>query len=466
MGLVSVFGQNHPNIVFIFADDMGYGDLSCLNPDSKLETVRLDNLASEGIVFTNAHSAGSTCVPSRYGLMTGRMPWRNGTSLGLKNHVPLIDDKRLTLPKVLNQAGYQTAAFGKWHLGWHWPWKESIEKRNSRNLLVENLDFSRKIEGGPPGIGFDYSFGVDEATFPNAFIEDGYTLGIPDSEVSLGEGRKPGIGVKDWDIYDMMPELTRRVVRHIEDNQSSEKPFFIYFAMTAPHTPLVPTDKFKGTSGIGPYGDFVLQCDQSVGAVLDALDRTGLAENTLVIFTSDNGSPAKNQGTKKGTILQTGHSPSGIQSGFKGDALEGGHHIPFIVRWPGVAPAGKNTNDLFCLVDMLATVAALTGQDVPANAAEDSISALPLLMGKDSDSGTRDYLVHHSQTLFHSRKGDWKLIFGSGSGGLEKNSGKSDPDAWQLYNLGSDPSELNNLYRQYPEIEESLEQLLIHEKKK
>ncbi len=458
-------GKALPNILIILADDMGYGDLSCLNAESMLNTVHMDRLAEEGIVFTNVHAAGSTCVPSRYGLMTGRMPWRKGTSLGLKNHVPLIEEERITLPKLLNKAGYQTAAFGKWHLGWDWPWKESVEKRSNRNKVAENLDFSRRIGGGPLGVGFDHSFGVDEATFPNAFIENGFTLGIPDTPVRIHESGKTAPGVKGWDIYDMMPALTRKVVEYIDEHAASENPFFIYFAMTAPHTPLVPTDAFKGKSGIGPYGDFVLQCDASVGQVLEALDHNGLAEETLVIFTSDNGSPAKNTGIQKGTIVETGHSPNGQQRGFKGDAWEGGHHVPFILRWPGTAPAGMENGNLLCLTDLLATFAALTEQPLPSGG-EDSISALPLFLGKEPGETARDFLVHRSQTLFHSRKGDWKLIFGSGSGGLEKKVGKSDPDAWQLYNLRDDPGEKVNRFRQYPEVEANLEKLFVREKEK
>ncbi len=456
-----------PNVIIVLADDMGYGDLSCLNPDSKLKTTNLDRLAEQGIQFSNAHSSGSTCVPSRYGLMTGRMPWRRGDSLGTKNHVPLIDVNRLTLPKLLKQAGYDSAAFGKWHLGWHWPWRESVEKRNSRNETAEHIDFSKRIGGGPLEAGFDYLFGVDEATFPNAFIENGYTVGIPDTPVAVDDNGKTAIGVKGWDIHDMLPGLTRKVVEYINNRKGNSDPFFIYFAMTAPHTPLVPTPEFKGTSGIGPYGDFVLQCDDSVGQVLDALKRNGLVDNTLVIFTSDNGSPAKNKGPRKGTIVEeTGHNPSGQQSGFKGDAWEGGHHVPFIVRWPGKAPAGAVSDDLFCQVDLLGTFAALTGQSIPVGNGEDSLNALPLFLGDSSGPDGREYLVHRSQVLFHSRKGEWKLIFGSGSGGLEKHAGKSDPDAWQLYNLKQDPGEKNNLYTQFPEIEENLERILKKEKQK
>ncbi len=261
----------------------------------------------------------------------------------------------------------------------------------------------------------------------------------------------------------MMPALTRKVVDYIEGKESSKNPFFAYFAMTAPHTPLVPAPKRQGTSGIGPYGDFVLQCDGSVGQILDALKRTGLEGNTLVIFTSDNGSPAKNRGSKKGTIIEeTGHSPNGAQRGFKGDAWEGGHHIPFMVRWPGKVEKGSENHNLLCQVDMLATFAALTEQTIPEGG-EDSINALPMFL---DEAPGRDYLVLRSQRLFHTRKGDWKLIFGSGSGGLEKHAGKSDLDAWQLYNLKNDPGERENLFRKHPELEGNLEELLHREKTK
>ena len=461
-----------PNIVYLYADDMGYGDVSCMYPEGSIQTPNIDQLASEGIKFTNAHSAASTCVPSRYGLMTGRLLYRfQGNDARVMKTGSLMDKDRMIWPKLLKNAGYKTAAFGKWHLGWAWPWKDKI----GRSPTADTIDYTKPLNEGPVDRGFDYYFGVANHSSLPAFVENRHIVGVPDTEVKV-DSRKTAIGVEGWDPHEVMPTVARKVVGYIEEhaNDESEQPFFAYFAFTSPHVPLVVHKQFQGKSGISPYCDFVIQSDHMVGQVVDALERTGLDQNTLVIFTSDHGSPAKHPGADR---MKEGHQPNGIYRGRKGEAWEGGNRIPFIAKWPGRIEAGAVTDALFCQADMLATCAALTGQSKPADAV-DSFNGLPLFFGEPASDDGRVDMVHEAQGTFHARKGDWKLIFGvskydrflldeSQQQSLAKSkNGLTDPSTWALYNVADDPGEKNNLIKERPEIAKELEALFKRESSK
>jgi len=371
---------------------------------------------------------------------------------------------------MLKKQGYKTAYIGKWHLGWDWALKNDTLKSGSGwdTKDFDNLDFSKPIQNGPKELGFDYSYGhsgsLDMA--PYVYVENGMPTDNP-TKVTVDKGKytwwREGPTGDDFIHEDVTPNFFRKAITFVKENSNKEKPFFLYLPLPSPHTPILPTKEWMGKSKLNPYGDFVAMIDDYIGQLVAQVESSGISGNTIIVFTSDNGSPAKNRGSKKGTIIEeTGHSPNGAQRGFKGDAWEGGHHIPFMVRWPGKVEKGSENHNLLCQVDMLATFAALTEQTIPEGG-EDSINALPMFL---DEAPGRDYLVLRSQRLFHTRKGDWKLIFGSGSGGLEKHAGKSDLDAWQLYNLKNDPGERENLFRKHPELEGNLEELLHREKTK
>ncbi len=461
-------GGERPNIVFILADDMGYGDLNCQNPESKIPTPNLDKLAKQGMRFTDSHSPSAVCTPTRYGILTGRYCWRTR----LKKWVlwpwdkPLIKDDRLTVAEMLKNNGYDTACVGKWHLGWDWPTTDGKSPKAARG---RNVDFTEPIGGGPTAHGFDYYFGDDVPNFPPyCFIKNDKTVGVPGVPKPKSMFGAPGPMLKGWKLEKVMPTITQKAVHYVEEHSrgSKKNPFFLYFPLTAPHTPICPTKEFVGKSKAGAYGDYVYQVDHTVGEVLRALERGGVADNTLVIFTSDNGSPCldgTNMSGKKKSVRKYGHDPSRPWRGIKADAWDGGHRVPFIARWPGRIPAGTTNDELICHVDFMATVAAILGQRLPNDAAEDSYNMLPVLKGKKQSRPVREAVIHHSGGgLFCVRQGKWKLILGLGPGGFSgriRKPGPNDPDG-QLYNLAEDPKEKNNLYSQHPEIVEKLSRLL------
>jgi arylsulfatase A-like enzyme len=475
--------QEHPNIIFILADDLGYGDVGCLNPESKISTPNLDMLASKGITFTDAHSGASVCSPTRYGVLTGRYCWRSR----LKSSVlwpwdePLIESDRLTIGDYLKQHGYTTACVGKWHLGWDWPTNDGsrmnalipIGKWDSetRYKFGEKVDFSRPIANGPNQRGFDYYFGDDVPNFPPyCFIENDKTLGIPTDKKPEEMFGTPGPMLDGWDLTQVMPALTEKAVEFIGAgpgvepfNKMSNRPFFLYFSLTAPHTPIAPDERFKGKSKAGAYGDYVQQVDWTVGQIIERLKETGQIGNTLLIFTSDNGSPGRDGSNMNGavnSVRRFGHNPSYFYRGIKADIWEGGHRVPFIASWPGKIRPGTTSNEIICLTDLLATCAAILGDDLPENSGEDSYNILPALLAKNLDSPIRETIVHHSsQGTFSIRQGPWKLIEGKGSGGWSK-GGEDDPALGQLYNIHEDPSEKNNLYQDRSDIVKRLTALL------
>lgn len=471
-------GATKPNIVFILCDDLGYGDVKCNNPAGKIATPRIDKLAASGIRFTDAHSTSSVCTPTRYGVLTGRYNWRSRLQSGVLGGLSprLIEPGRLTVAALLQQNGYHTAAVGKWHLGMDWvkrtgqptPERNDIETSNQ----VWSVDFTEPIAGGPTSVGFDYFFGIAASLdmVPYTFIENDHVTVVPTVNRSFpmtigkpGQTRR-GPATPEFTAEQVLPMLARKATDYIVQHAPKAKagqPFFLYLPFNSPHTPIAPTPEWRGKSGISPYADFVMETDWAVGEVLDALDRNGVADNTLVIFASDNGcSPAANIPE----LQAAGHEPNGPWRGHKADIWDGGHRVPFIVRWPGRVRPGTTSDQLITLMDFMATCADLVGVKLPDNAGEDSVSFLPGLLGK-ADKPLREALVHHSiQGKFSIRQGRWKLELCPGSGGW---SSPKDPEALkqglpsiQLYDMASDLAERKNLQTEQPEVVARLTKLL------
>jgi arylsulfatase A len=447
-----------PNVLIILADDLGYGDPRCFNAQSKTPTPNIDRLAREGMRFTDAHAAGSVCVPSRYGLITGRYPFRN---TGIKNPTQgaLIEPQRATVATVLREAGYATAMIGKWHLGFDGG---------------DQFDFSNPLRGGPCDHGFDSFFGQHASLDipPYFYIANDRAVAAASDDVAASKSPewspiqgafwRAGKIAPDYRHPDVLPTYTRKAVEYLEarPKAAESKPFFLYLAFTAPHTPWLPMEEFRGKSLGGLYGDFVAQLDDSVGQVLNALDRAGLAEKTVVFFGSDNGPvwlPAD--------VEKFGHAAAGPWRGMKGDAWEGGHRMPFIARWPGKIGAGTTSAETICFTDLLTTCAALSGTKPPAGAGEDSNDLTPILLGQKRDQPIRDVTIHESAngSMLSIRQANWKLIPQLGSGGFTKPAKvqpkPGEPDG-QIYDLAADPGETKNLYAEKPEIVERLTALL------
>jgi arylsulfatase A len=460
--------SERPNIVYILADDLGYGDLRCLNPDAKIATPHLDRLAAQGMIFSDAHSGSAVCTPTRYGILTGRYAWRTRLQSGVLNGYsrPLIAPDRLTVAALLKRQGYRTACVGKWHLGLDWATLDGAAPADESDLKakVPRVDYARAIGNGPTALGFDEFFGISASLDmpPYIYIHNDRTVGVPTTEKTY---IRKGPAHRDFDAADVLPDLTRKAVETIDAQgrgaAKSRPPLFLYFPMTAPHTPIVPEASFAGRSGIGPYGDFVMQVDAAVGRVLDALDRNGLADSTLVLFTSDNGcSPAADFKA----MAAHGHDPSGRFRGSKADIYEGGHRIPFLARWPGRIKPGASCGDTICLTDLMATVAAITGATLPEGAGEDSVNLLPDLLGT-ARGPLREATVHHSiNGSFAIRQGPWKLALCPGSGGWSPPRPGRDPAAdlppIQLFDLGRDVGEAHNVEAEHPEVVERLTRLL------
>jgi arylsulfatase A-like enzyme len=467
-----------PNVVVILADDLGYGDVQCLNPVGKIPTPYLDRLAAAGMIFTDAHSGSAVCTPTRYGLLTGRYSWRSRLKSGVLGGMspPLIEPGRLTVPAFLQQQGYHTACIGKWHLGMGWSLKPGEVPFNDN---IENgehgwrVDFSQPIARGPNDVGFDYFFGIAASLdmVPYTFIENDRVIEIPTENKAfpLMFGRtdsmtRRGPGGASFEAEDVLPTLTRKAVEYLEQHAADSqagKPFFLYVPLNAPHTPIAPTKEWRGKSGLNSYADFVMQTDASLGAVLEALDRLALAQDTLVVFTSDNGCSPE---AKFDELLAKGHNPSADFRGTKADIFDGGHRVPFLVRWPGRVQPGTTSDQLICLNDLFATCAEMLGQTLPDTAAEDSVSILPALEGR-ATKPLREALVHHSiNGSFAIRQGNWKLVLCPDSGGWSApRPGSPDAKALppvQLYDLSQDIGETDNVQALHPEIVTRLTNLL------
>jgi len=466
-----------PNIVFILSDDLGYGDLGCYNKDSKIPTPNLDRLASEGMRFTDAHAPASVCSPTRYALLTGRYAWRTSLQRGVLGPwgTPLVAPDRLTVASLLKQHGYATACIGKWRLGWDWPTKDGQPPSVGEDRL-SNVDFTRPVTNGPTTRGFDQYFGTDVPNYPPyCYIDNDRTLGIP-SEPNRPEFNRPGPMLPGWQWVDIMPGLTERAVNFIKVSAaaSPRRPFFLYLPLTAPHYPVVPAAKYQGRSQAGDYGDFVAQVDDTVGQVLAALARAGVADDTLLIFTSDNG-PEVTGEVRPGVYdraRQFDHYSMGRLRGAKRDLWEGGHRVPFLARWPARIKPGLVSDETICHVDLLATVAAILRATLPDNAGEDSYNLLPALCAEGRDRPLREATVHHSGAgRFAIRKGDWVLIAlpgGDDHGGTSgepnwlkiKRGYPPDDSGPALYDLRHDLAERSNLYAEQPEVVRELKTLL------
>ena len=447
-----------PNIVYILCDDLGYGDVQCLNPQrGKIATPHADRLAAGGMIFTEAHSSSSVCTPTRYGILTGRYNWRTR----LQAHVlggfslPLIAADRLTVPKLLKQHGYATACIGKWHLGMTMPAKPGVTYQDKvEDSSAAEFDVNGRIADGPTTRGFDYYFGISASLdmTPFAFIENDQFTEPP---TAIKKWIRQGPAAPGFEAVDVLPTLTRKAVEYIG---KAKPPFFLYLPITSPHTPTVPSKEWQGKSSLGDYGDFVMQTDATLGAVMDALDKAGIAGNTLLILTSDNGcSPQAN--TKH--LEEQGHFASENRRGYKADIFDGCHRVPFIVRWPAKVKPATISNQLVCLTDLMATCADIVGAKLPDNAGEDSVSLLPALRGQSMPRA----VVHHSiNGSFAIREGDWKLELCADSGGWSaprpgSKEAKGLPTT-QLYNMAKDIGERSNEYNARPEIVDRLTKLL------
>jgi len=445
-----------PNIVFILADDLGYGDVQCLNPEhGKICTPHMDRLAAQGMVFTDAHSGSSLCSPTRYGILTGRYAWRSRLQSGVLRPYdpPLIAPDRLTVPGLLANSGYQTACIGKWHLGWKWP-------REGKTVV-----FDRPIAEGPTTRGFHYYFGTDVPNYPPyGFLENAHLVEQPtawrpaDAKLFLSY---PGPMAPGWQFDQILPKLAAKAVEYVGQHASDKQPFFLYFTLTSPHEPIAPSAEFRGKSGISPVADFIMETDWAVGQVMEALEKNGLAENTLLIFTADNGH-CPYTGLKP--FVDAGHWVSQRFRGFKSDIWEGGHRIPFMARWPGQVKAGSTCEQLICLTDLMASCADLLGKKLPDRAGEDSVSILPALRGS-SAGPHHGAVVHHSGNgRFSLRQGKWKLELCPGSGGWSQPSdaqaAKKGLPSVQLYDMSQDDTERVNVQEKYPEVVERLTRLL------
>lgn len=452
-----------PNIVLLYADDMGWGDLACQNPDSRIPTPNLDRLAAEGTRFTDAHSSSGICTPSRYALLLGRYHWRKFHGIVNSFDQPVLDDERTTLAELLRSRGYRTACIGKWHLGWDWKaiQRDANPKADpKRGFPPDAFDWTRPIPGGPLAHGFDDYFGDDVPNFPPYTWFENDRLLAPPTEplkttLKTAEGSfetRPGPAVANWDFYAVMPTLTDKAVEWI-GQQSVERPFFLYFPFTSPHAPIVPAAEFTGKSNAGGYGDFVAQTDAAVGRVLAALEAGGHSGRTLVIFTADNGPETY----AYERVRRFEHRSMGPLRGLKRDLWEGGHRVPMIMRWPGQIPARKVSDGLLSQIDLYATIAELAGCEVPLSNAEDSLDQSGLLSGESGSA--RSELVHNTNPNGYAiRHGDWVLI-DAPSGGVSKvpewynqaNQYLPRGQPGELYNLREDLAQQHNLFAQHPD---------------
>jgi len=488
-----------PNVVLIFADDLGYGDVSCFNPESKIKTKNIDALAEAGMRFTDTHATSALCTPSRYGLLTGRYNWRSR----LKSYVvpgdsmPLIEEGRKTIAHLLKENGYNTAAIGKWHLGLKWQLKDhydyekygldpddfpKMETRLGRddNFDVSvgrmdfeglDIDYSKPITFGPNQLGFDYFYGTPASLDqpPYVYIENDRVIEEPTGVTGISKIDRSGPSQQqEWQngviapnfIHKEVPDnMQKKALEVIDQFAEEDKPFFLYYPNHLVHGPIVPNEEFEGKSGIGPYGDFVLQLDHYVGEIVDKLKEKGIYEDTIFIFTSDNGASGV---CDFDALKEQGHNPSYIFRGFKGDIWEGGHREPTVISYPAMIQGGTASNHMISLSDIYRSIAEIIDAEIADNAAEDSISNVPLWEGKNEP--VREDVVHSSANGGLSiRRGDWKLeLVYNGGGLLAARQGAQGQvfEPAELYNLKEDIRETNNVIDEHPELVESLKKSL------
>ena len=471
--------ETKPNIVYILCDDLGYGDVHCLNPDGKIPTPRMDALAREGMIFTDAHSGSAVCSPTRYGVLTGRYAWRSRLQSGVLGGLSprLIEDGRMTVASLLKSNGYHTACVGKWHLGLDWvkqPGKDVAQLNIESPQQVKNVDYAQPFANGPLAVGFDEYFGISASLdmVPYTFLRGDRVEVLPTTEkqFAMMHGRpggktRLGPAAPEFEDEHVLPALTKETIRIVETQAAGAKagqPFFIYLPLASPHTPIAPTAEWRGRSGLNPYADFVMQTDDAIGQVVDAVDKAGLRDNTLIIVTSDNGCSPQ---AKYEELTAKGHNPSYVFRGTKADVFEGGHHVPFLVRWPAKVKAGSTTDQLVWLGDFMATAAEIIGAKLPDNAGEDSVSILPILEGR-ATGPIHEAVVHHSiNGSFAIRQGDWKLAVCPDSGGWSaprpnNKQATKDLPRMQLFNLTQEINEQTNLEAARPEVVSRLRTLL------
>lgn len=472
----SVSAAGKPNIIFILCDDLGYGDVKCLNPDGKIATPSFDRLAKEGMIFTDAHSGSSVCTPTRYGVITGRYAWRSKLQSGVLGGLSprLIEQGRMTVASMLKEQGYSTHCVGKWHLGMDWVRTGPTEELNIEKAdQVNNADFTKPITNGPTSVGFDTYFGISASLdmVPYCFIENDHVVANPTETMKLvmnGSGGKmsftrEGPGSPGFRGEDVLPTFTREAKKIVEAKAKKGAPFFLYMPLNSPHTPILPSEKWQGKSGISLYADFVMETDDAIGQIMKATEEAGIANDTLIIVTSDNGCSPSADFPK---LLAAGHNPSYNMRGHKADIFDGGHRVPFIVRWPAKVKGGQTSSQIVCLTDFMATAADAVGVKLPESAAEDSYSIMPALLG-ESGKPVRQSVIHHSiNGSFALREGDWKLELCAGSGGWSdprpgSPGEKGLPDT-QLYNLKTDITEKNNLQAERPDIVSKMTAELEH----
>ncbi len=485
--------MQNPNIIFIMADDLGYGDIGCYNPDAKIPTPNIDKLSQEGMRFTDAHSPSAVCTPTRYSVLTGRYCWRTRLKKSVLSgySLPLIEKDRLTIADMLKKEGYHTACIGKWHLGLKYKNEsgKDIEPENPNVIqhkaqeagIPKEIDFTQPVQGGPADCGFDYSYftaACSTCNSPYAFIENKEFIKIPDQyyDDPMYTSR-PGLMVEGWEHKDVDPTFTEKAVNYIKSRKDSEKPFFLYLTPSAPHEPCVESvvpEFARGKSKAGPRGDLVWLIDWVVGQIMNVLEITGQADNTLLVVTSDNGALPGDRvlDENEDKIYDENgeeyyhtysHKSCGDWRGYKAHIWEGGHRIPFIIRFPGIITPGSISNKLVGLQDFYATISELIDRDLSKEEAEDSLSFFDIITGNESDLTGRNDLIHHSAFgVFSIRKGKWKLIIGTqGSGGWPPPRDKGlKSGTGQLYNMAEDPEESINLFDKYPEIVKRLKGLI------
>ncbi|MDO5973830.1 sulfatase family protein [Flavivirga jejuensis] len=472
----AMYAQKQPNIIYILADDLGIGDLSIYNENSKIPTPHLDKMGQEGIKFSDAHTSSAVCTPTRYGILTGRYNWRTPLKefVTWGNSPSLIQKSRLTVAQMLKDNGYKTASIGKWHLGLNWSMKnnspefEHYSGRSDR-LSFRDIDYSQSLKFGPLDMGFDYSFMISASLNmpPFVYIENDKATMVPTKKTERNRKEYPfsswikGDVADDFKHEQVLPTIVKKSISFINENANKEQPFFMYIPLPSPHNPVLPIAPWKGKSEIkSPYADFVIMIDDLMGTIFETLKEQGIDDNTLIVFTSDNGYATTND---LKTLKKKKHNPSYIYSGYKGSYLEGGHRVPFLVKWPGKIKPNSVSDATICTTDFIATCADIISYDFKANEAEDSFSMLPLL----TNEGTylRNATIHHDKYgVFAIRKGDWKLIVSPNSGIMASGKTKTHKENLPeeiLFNLRDDIKEENNVANKFPEKTKELKDLLI-----
>ncbi|WP_430815111.1 sulfatase family protein [Carboxylicivirga sp. RSCT41] len=469
-----LFAQKQPNIVYIFVDDLGYGDVQANYPKGKIPTPNIDQLALEGIRFTDAHSGASVCSPSRYGLLTGRQFAREDWDgkIGSANNACMIEPQQVTVAEYLKEKGYHTACIGKWHLGQAW-----YSAPDQKHPLGNKTDYTVPTSDGPNDQGFDYFFGLHGASTssPYTYMRNRLVTVIPTEKGRKGKPAAPG-----WDFSAILATVTDEALQYIDQRAEDEDtPFFLYFPLTSVHTPIFPGKDWQGKSEVGWYGDFVMETDWVVGEVLKRLKKHGIDDNTVVIFSSDNGSHGRSNPThiKPHNVGSAqshyGHDMNGAWRGVKGDMYEGGHRIPMIIKWPEIVKPASVNHELVMVEDFYATLADYFNDSLNEYVAEDSYSILPYLKGETPGKPIRSYAVLN--TFFgydFIRCGDWVYAPFEGSGGPYSQLGKGGKKSkiaqeaharGQLYNLKTDPKQENNLWEEnHEKVKELSAMLRLH----